>query len=298
MTKELPILVAEIGINSGGSVDVAKKTISMVYEAVRPHYPLDRVYIKFQKRNPDKSVPHHMWDTPRKSLLTGQMTNYITYKWELEHNLVEYLEIDDYIKSYYTYGKPNWFVSVWDLDSVKWVQENFIDMPYLKIPSAHLTNHELVLAASKVAATRLIVSTGMSTREEVINLLGHLEYAPTLLHCNSSYPCADNETDLNAVQDLYRILWDAFGTSGSIGFSSHSPSPYPAIYSNFFNVSMIEFHVTLDRATEGSDHAASLEKGAIELLARETARIPVVRGKEQLKVYDSELSKRKSLRGY
>ena len=299
MTQELPILVAEIGINAGGDVDIAKKTIDMVYDAVQPYYPLDKVFIKFQKRNPDLAVPPEMWDTPRKSLKTGQWTNYITYKREIEFGVDEYLELDRYIKGIYN---SNWFVSVWDLDSVKWVKENFPDMPYVKIPSAHLTNHGLLYAATYLDIP-IVLSTGMSINYEISDALKVINtYSPlnkiTLMHCNSSYPCVDNEIDLNAMQELYRILWDVFSLGGDIGFSSHSSSPYPPIYSNFFNVSMIEFHVTLDRAMEGSDHSASLERNAIELLARETSRIPVIRGKNELVVYASELSKRKSLRGY
>lgn len=301
MTQELPILVAEVGINHQGSVETAIETIDMVYAATSP-YPRSKVFIKFQKRNPELAVPEHMRHTPRKSLKTGEWTDYITYKHEVEFDLYDYIEIDDYIRSYYTYGKPNWFVSVWDLDSVKWVKENFPDMPYVKIPSAHLTNHKLIDAATYLDIP-MILSTGMSFNYEIRDALEIVKknHSPlnrlTVMHCNSSYPCADDEIDLNATQELYRILWDVFSLDGDIGFSSHSPSPYPAIYSNFFNVSMIEFHVTLDRAMEGSDHSASLERGAIKLLARETARIPVVRGSNELRMYASEESKRKSLRG-
>ena len=298
MYGELPILVAEIGINGNGNIDIVTDTIEMVFNAVSPYYPLGKVYIKFQKRNPDKSVPHHMWDTPRKSLLTGQMTNYITYKRQLEHSLDDYKEIDDVV--YYLFETHNWFVSVWDLDSVDWVKGNFPNMPYIKIPSAHLVNRDLIDAVMETGIPP-IVSTGMSTMQQIqlaLHRIGlHNTSMPVVMHCNSSYPCKDNEIDLNAISLLYRLAWDEFKTVSPIGFSSHSPSPYPAIYSNFFNVDMIEFHVTLDRAMEGSDHSASLERGAIELLARETARIPIVRGKEELRVYDSELEKRRTLRG-
>ena len=298
MTKELPILVAEIGINGNGDIDIVDKTIEMVYDAVYPHYPLNKVFIKFQKRNPDKSTPHHMWDVPRKSLLTGQMTNYITYKREMEFSASDYNMISYAVDE--LFGENNWFVSVWDLDSVEWVKENFRFMPFIKIPSAHLTNGELIDAVMGTGI-KPIISTGMSTEGEIATALqrmaSHRKHAPVIMHCNSSYPCKDNETDLNAISLLYRLAWYEFGHNAQIGFSSHSPSPYPAIYSNFFNVDMIEFHVTLDRTMEGSDHAASLEKSAIELLARETARIPIVRGKEQLKVHDSELDKRRTLRG-
>jgi N-acetylneuraminate synthase len=291
---DLPILVLEVGINHNGSVDVAKQTIDMVVSAARnTGYPLEKTLVKFQKRMPEHSVPKEMWGTRRISPVSGREMSYIDYKREIEFWRMDYEEIDAYTRKCGVW----WFASTWDIPSADFFYQHFSHIPYLKIPSAHLTNHELIQHIVDYGHFSIIMSTGMSTEEEIdaaVDLIPY-QYNSVLLACTASYPCADGEINLSKIQTLD----DYYRTPGrDIGFSSHSVSPYPAIFSNFFDVDMIEVHVTLDRTMPGSDHSASLEKPAIELLMRETLRIPKLYGTGKLEVLPSEMDKRMQLRGY
>jgi len=293
-------LIIEVGINHQGSVDIAKEMIDEVVRAAdNTDFPKDKLFFKFQKRNPEVSVPMHMWDKPRKDLLTGEDVLYIEYKRRMEFSENQFYEL-----IWHSRNTGGVFVSVWDVDSVNFVKKHMGKSPYIKIPSPHLTNDTLIEAA---IATKipLIMSTGMSTEEEIAHAIGLVpaDYGGNLvvLSCTSSYPCPDSEVNLNKMFELPMIgdhcLRDKYDEP-RIGFSSHSIGPFPVLYALAFGAEMVEIHFTLDRAMPGSDHSASLEIPAIELIMREAQRIPVLRGDGEFHVYDSELPKRKSLRGY
>ena len=292
----LPKIVCEIGLNANGRVDLANEITEMCLSAaITTGYPLDLVYIKFQKRDPEISTPEHMRDVQRVSPYDGKTKSYIEYKHDMEFGIIIYDELD-----WITDACGGIFCSAWDIESVNFIAKNYPHWPYIKIPSAHLTNHDLVRAAIETHM-HIIVSTGMSTVDEILDVVGIWnEYYPTridqgltILSCTATYPCADEEINFYKLDRLVMMESDAH----DVGFSSHSPSPFPAIYSNFYSVDMIEVHVTSDRTLPGSDQSASLEKPAIELLMRETLKIPKLYG-DGVFVYDSELEKRKSLRGY
>ena len=144
-------IIAEIGINHNGSLETAKKLIDIAAIA-----GCDAV--KFQKRNPDVCVPEHqksvMRDTP-----WGQMT-YLDYKYKVEFEKREYDIIDEYCKE----KNIAWSASPWDLDSLQFLMG--YDIPFIKIPSAMITNEEL-MRASAATGNKIIFSTGMSTMEEI-----------------------------------------------------------------------------------------------------------------------------------
>ena len=295
-------LVVEIGINHQGSVDIAKEMIDEVVRAAdNTDFPKDKLFFKVQKRNPEVSVPMHMWDKPRKDLLTGEDILYIEYKRRMEFSENQFYELVWHCRN--TGGV---FVSVWDVDSVNFVRMHMGKSPYIKIPSPHLTNSALIEAAIATGIP-LIMSTGMSTEEEINNAIGivppHYGKDLVVLSCTSSYPCLDSEINLNKMFEIGMLGWpnwnvDRHAYDFRVGFSSHGTSPYPVLYSLALGADMVEVHFTLDRAMPGSDHAASLEIPAIELIMREAQRIPVLLGDGEFHVYDSELPKRKSLRGY
>lgn len=293
-------LVIEIGINHNSSVDIAKQMINEVIRAAYiTGFPKDKLFFKLQKRNPELSTPEHMRDTPRKDLLTGEDITYIEYKHRMEFSENQYFELINYCK-----GTGGLFVSVWDSDSVDFVKSFMPESPYIKIPSPHLTNYDLIDAALDTRIP-IIMSTGMSTEEEIGKAMGsvpdHYGRDFVVLSTTSSYPCEDNEVNLFKMFQLPMFGYP-YGLEDynnyRIGFSSHSTGPFPVLYSLALGADMVEVHFTLDRAMPGSDHAASLELPAIELIMREAQRIPALLGDGEFHVYDSELPKRKSLRGY
>lgn len=294
MKKNLPIIVFEIGINHNGRVTITTNMIESFCEVVEnTGYPPRLIYFKFQKRNPDIAVPEHMKALPRQSLKKDEIVTYLEYKKELEFWQVEYDFIHFFVRATDIGG---WFASVWDKDSVDFMST--YKNRFIKLPSSSLSDLDLVeyaaATATKVNST-IILSTGgalETTVRDVLEILRkHGQEDPYLLSCTSTYPTPDNEVNLLKIETLKQIA-----PLAHVGFSSHSVSPFPAIYSNFFGVEMIEVHITLDRAMPGSDHAASLEPRGVELLLRETMRIPDLLGSGVVRPYQSELRKLQSLR--
>ena len=182
-------IIAEIGINHNGSMDIAKRLIDVATVA-----GCDAV--KFQKRNPDVCVPEHqksvMRDTP-----WGRMS-YLDYKYKVEFEKEEYDEIDQYCKD----RGIAWSASPWDLDSLRFLDQ--YDIPFLKIPSAMLTNEELMRQTAKTGK-RIIFSTGMSTLEETDQAVKWMKEENAdfaLLHCNSAYPAPLKDLNLSCIKTL------------------------------------------------------------------------------------------------
>jgi len=231
-------IIAEIGINHNGSLDIAKKLIDVAIVA-----GCDSV--KFQKRNPDVCVPEHqksvMRDTP-----WGEMT-YLDYKYKVEFGKKEYDEIDRYCKE----RDIQWSASSWDLDSLEFL--NQYDIPYIKIPSAMLTNYSLLRGAS-FTKKRIILSTGMSTIDEIDNavkIIKDTDFA--LLHCNSSYPAPNEELNLNCI----KTLKDRYGCE--VGYSGHEYGLSTTMACIYLGATIIERHITLDRTMWGTDQSCSVE---------------------------------------
>ena len=269
-----PILVAELGINHQGNFD----TLCDMADT----FLIYANYVKTQVRNPRICVPKDQWDKPK--FWNNQWMTYIEYKEMMEFNESQYDIFD-------TKYRWEWFPSVWDMPSLELVSK--YDLPYIKIPSAKITDLELVSTAAKLFP--IVLSTGMSNWEQIetaVRLANKFNGDVTILHCTSTYPVADNEVNLKVMESLRE-----FFPMNIIGFSSHSPSPYPAIYSAALGAEFIEVHATLDRTSIGSDHAASIEPKGFELIARELKRIPELMGDGVKRVYESELEPMRKLRG-
>jgi N-acetylneuraminate synthase len=278
MTK----LWAEIGINHQGSVEIA---IKMIDAAQRAGADL----VKFQMRVPELAVPKSQWDKPK--VWQGQEMTYLEYKKKLELSRDDYYRIDRHCAEV----GINWTASVWDYESAVFLVSFADRIPFIKIPSAKLTDHVLLKQVSRGFNMPIVLSTGMSTVDEIEAAIDVIpsENLVMLLHCNSSYPACDAEQNLSVIETLRQDF------NFPVGFSSHHKSPFPALYAAArYGVPAVETHFTLDRSWEGTDHASSLESDGLELLAREFLRIPIVLGDGQKVVYDSELPSRLKLRGY
>ena len=271
-----PILVAELGINHQGNFDTLCAMADM--------FLFFADYVKTQVRNPRICVPKDQWDKPK--FWNNQWMTYIEYKEMMEFSEAQYDVFDDPMMF-----RGRWFPSVWDMPSLELVSK--YDLPYIKIPSAKITDLELVSEAAKLFP--IVLSTGMSSWaqiREAVETANKISDDVTILHCTSTYPVTDNEVNLKVMESLRE-----FFPMNTIGFSSHSPSPYPAIYSAVLGAEFIEVHATLDRTSIGSDHAASIEPKGFELIARELKRIPELMGDGVKRVYESELEPMKKLRG-
>ena len=268
-------IIAEIGINHNGSLDVAKKLIDIASVAGCD-------YVKFQKRTPDICVPEQQKGKIRKTPW-GEMT-YIDYKHKIEFEKDEYDKIDQYCRQ----KGIKWFASVWDNVSVDFMKQ-YSDIS--KIPSALITEQDLVTYARE-NFNNLIISTGMSTEEE-IEIAVEASNPDVIMHTNSSYPSKIEELNLNYILHLKQKYPEK-----QIGYSGHEFGLIPTFATVPLGVTWIERHITVDRTMWGSDQMASVEPhGLIKLVKgiRDIEKALGVAGPR--KVLGSELEKRRSLRG-
>lgn len=268
-------VVAEIGINHNGSLDLAKQMIHAAFIA-----GVDAV--KFQKRTPELCVPPEqrgqMRETP-----WGYIT-YLDYRYKVEFSEADYREIDRYCREL----GVTWFASVWDEPSVDFM-ETFNPVAY-KVPSASLTDHNLLRHLRKTGRP-VILSTGMSTMEEIraaVAVLGLENLAIT--HATSTYPCDPHELNLRMITTLKTEF------PVPIGYSGHEVGLVPSAVAVALGACMVERHITLDRAMWGSDQAASVEPGGFERLVKYIRVTEQSLGDGVKVVYESEMGARKKLR--
>lgn len=234
-------VIAEIGINHNGDIDLARRLISVAVAA-----GCDAV--KFQKRSVDVVYTPEELAKPRESpfgITNGDL------KRGLEFDYDAYRLIERYCREV----KMPWFASCWDEASVDFIDQ--FDVPCYKIASASLTDDSL-LRHTRATGKPIILSTGMSTVEEIdhaVEVLGRENLI--LLHACSAYPAHYPELNLRAIptlSDRYRV---------PVGYSGHETGLPSTVASVALGACCVERHITLDRAMWGSDHAASLEPNGI-----------------------------------
>ncbi|GAA3992290.1 N-acetylneuraminate synthase family protein [Hymenobacter antarcticus] len=269
-------IIAEIGINHNGSLDLAKQLISEAAKA-----GCDAV--KFQKRTPELCVPKDQWEKQRDTPW-GRMS-YIDYKRKTEFGQAEYTAIDDYCRAL----GIDWFASCWDEPSVDFM-EQFSPVLY-KMASASLTDKPL-LDRVRGTGRPLMLSTGMSTLDEITQAVKWVGLDKLMVaHSTSSYPCPPPELNLRMVPALQAM----FPTT-PIGYSGHETGLATTVAAVALGASFVERHFTLDRAMWGSDHAASVEPGGLGKLVRDIRDVEEALGNGVKVVYDSELEPRRRLR--
>ncbi|OGO26518.1 MAG: N-acetylneuraminate synthase [Chloroflexi bacterium RBG_16_54_11] len=268
-------IVAEIGINHNGSLEIAKSLIDVAVKN-----GVDAV--KFQKRTPELCVPpdqqKHMRETP-----WGYIT-YLEYRYKVEFGLNEYREIDRHCKQH----NIPWFASVWDEPSVDFLKQ--FDPICIKIPSASLTDKSLLRRARETGIP-VILSTGMSTMQQIkgaVDLIG--EENLLITHATSTYPCDPSELNLKMIRTLVEMF------SCPIGYSGHEVGLIPTVVAVSMGACMVERHITLDRAMWGSDQAASVEPGGIERLVKYIRVTEQSLGDGVKRVYESEMPSLNRLR--
>lgn len=271
------LMIAEIGINHNGNLDNALKLID-----VAKHNNCD--IVKFQKRNPDLCVPEDQKN--KEKIFMGQKMTYLEYKHQIEFGKKEFDTINEYCKK----KNIQWTASVWDIDSVKFMEQYKDNIPFLKIPSACITDIDLLKAINQTDIP-VVFSNGMSTQKEVDAALSILNNVYGIMHCNSSYPCAWNEIDLNVMLD-YKNRYPHL----KIGYSGHEEGLFPTVMAIILGADLIERHITLSNDMEGSDHKASLDPTHLDRLMWRLNSIKDILGSSTLKVYPKEEEAKQKLR--
>jgi len=272
-----PVLViAEIGINHNGSLDMARKLIDGAYLA-------GAEAVKFQKRTPERCVPKEQWhlerDTP-----WGRIP-YIEYRRRMEFGDAEFAAIDRHCRE----RGILWFASCWDEQAVDFIER--YQPPCYKIASASLTDHDLL---RKVRSTGrpVMLSTGMSTAAEIdeaVNLLGRRDLL--IAHSTSTYPCPPGDLNLRMLETLRRLYPEC-----PVGYSGHETGLAPTWAAVALGAAFVERHITLDRALWGSDQAASVEIGGFMRLVSNIRDIEKALGDGVKRVYEGELAQIAKLR--
>ncbi len=260
-------IIAEIGINHNGSVDLAKKMIDIAVTT-----GCDAV--KFQKRTVDVVYSKEELAKERSSVF-GKTNGDL--KRGLEFGEEEYREIDTYCRQH----RIMWFASCWDEQSVDFMEK--FDVPCYKIASASLTDDNL-LKYTKSKGKPILLSTGMSTMEQIkhaVSILGEDDLI--IYHCTSTYPSNAEETNLRVIETFRKEF------SCPIGYSGHERGVTPSVLAVALGANSVERHITTDRTNWGSDQAASLEMAGLYHLVRDIRQTPLLLGDGIKVVYKREL---------
>lgn len=268
-------VVAEIGINHNGDVAIAKRLIASAVAA-----GCDAV--KFQKRTVDVVYTEEELARPRESPFG---TTNGDLKRGLEFGRADYDEIDRYCK---TVGIM-WTASPWDYDSVDFL-ESYLP-PFVKVASASLTDDELLLRVRRTGRP-IVLSTGGSTPEQIdhaVRTIGTRDLV--LLHCTSTYPAPVSELNLLCIQTLRERYPEV-----PVGYSGHEVGLSTTLVAAALGADVVERHITLDRASWGSDQAASVEPHGVARLVRDIRTMEVAMGDGVKRVYPAEVAIMKKLR--
>ena len=274
-----PFLIAEIGINHNGNIDIAKKLINISKDA-----GFDAV--KFQKRNVEIVYSKEQLDTPRVSPW-GNTTR--QQKEGLEFGAKEYDDIDAHCKE----KKIVWFASAWDQDSL-----NFLDKyecKYQKIASPMIIDRNFLTEVAK-RKKHTFISTGMSTEDDIsqaVKIFKENNCSFELMHCVSTYPLKQNMVNMSTINELKKKY------QCDVGYSGHENGVVVSASAVLLGISSLERHVTIDRTMYGTDQAASLEPIGMQSLVKSINSILSAYGTPKLGyIFPEEIPIAKKLRSH
>jgi len=277
MSSKSIFIIAEIGINHNGDIELAKKLIDIAAQA-----GCDAV--KFQKRTPEICVPEKM-KTIMRDTPWGLIT-YLDYKKKIEFNENEY----DLIESYCKQKNIAWSASAWDIESLRFLDK--YNLPFNKVASALATHIEFL---KEVAKRKILtyVSVGMCGYEDIdaiVEIFRSYSCPLVLMYTVSTYPAQDKDLNLKMIQTIsnkYNL---------PVGYSGHESSVSPSVVAASLGAVAIERHITLDRSMWGTDHSASLESSGLNQLVGAIRKVPIVLGDGVKKIIEGELEAAKKMR--
>lgn len=272
-----PIMIAEIGINHNGSLDIARQLIDMASE-------VGCDFVKFQKRTIDIVYTPEQLAQPRESPWGSTQRE---QKEGLELNEQEYDEIDAYCKS----KGIGWFASAWDIESLKFLRK--YDLPYNKVASAMLTHIPFIEEVAREGKPTF-VSTGMSTYEQIdaaVAVFARHDCPIVLMHSVSEYPAPVERLNLLAINSL----WQRYGLP--VGYSGHETVMANVVnFATLLGAVALERHITLDRSMYGTDQSASLERTGLKKMVTYVNFLPLILGDGVKRVTEEEAKVAKKLR--
>ena len=269
-------IVAEIGINHNGSMEICKELIDVAVDS-----GCDAV--KFQKRDIDKVYTQEFLNSHRESPWGETQRE---QKMGLEFDADEYQEIESYCKK----KNIEWFASAWDVNSQKFLRQ--FNSKYNKVASAMIVHTELLKEIAS-EGKHTFISTGMTTYEDIdkaVDIFKKANCSFELMHTVSTYPMKDEDANLNMINTLRdRYQCD-------VGYSGHEVGLAVSYAAAALNITSLERHITLDRAMYGSDQSASVEQGAFQNLVGAVRKIELAMGDGIKKTIEAEAAIAKNLR--
>ena len=273
---ESPFVIAEIGINHNGDINIAKKLIDVAVDSGADA-------VKFQKRTVDTVYTQDYLSGARES---PWGTTQRDQKEGLEFGLEDYRKIDKYCK------KKNiaWTASAWDIESQQFLRE--FDVPFNKVASAMITHIPFL---REVASERkhTFISTGMTEYEDIdkaIQIFNDHDCPFTLFHTVSTYPCELEDCNINMITTLIEKY------SCPVGYSGHEKGILPSVLAVSLGATSVERHITLDRTMYGSDQSASLEPSGFKRMIRDCKNAKKILGDGYKRFIDAEKSVAAKLR--
>jgi N-acetylneuraminate synthase len=271
-------IIAEIGINHNGDINIAKRLIDVARDAGADA-------VKFQKRTINLVYTKEFLDSPRESPW-GKTQR--AQKEGLELGLAQYQQIDAYCKQ----KGIEWFASAWDIESQKFLRQ--FDLKYNKIASAMIVDENLL---KEVASEKkhTFISTGMTEYEQIdkaVEIFKNAGCPFELMHCVSTYPMDDENANLKCIETLrerYRC---------DVGYSGHEVGLAVSYAAAALGITSLERHITLDRAMYGSDQAASVEVGGLRQLVGAIRKIEKAMGNGNKVLNEKEITIAAKLRAH
>lgn len=271
-------IIAEIGINHNGDLNIAKQLIDAAANAGADA-------VKFQKRTIDNVYTQAFLSEPRES---PWGTTQREQKEGIEFGKDDFLEIDSYCKE----KNIKWFASAWDVDSQVFMRQ--FDLEYNKIASAMIVHDELLKAVAS-EGKHTFISTGMSTTDDIakaVEIFRDVGCSFELMHCISTYPMEDEDANLNCITTL-KEKFDC-----DVGYSGHEVGLAVSYAAAALGISSLERHITLSRAMYGSDQSASVEPAGFRQLVGAVRKIEKAMGNGELGVHVKEQPIAEKLRAH
>jgi N-acetylneuraminate synthase len=269
-------IIAEIGINHNGNMEICKKLIDVAADS-------GANCVKFQKRDIDQVYTQDFLESPRESQWGATQRE---QKTGLEFSAEQYQEIENYCKS----KDLEWFASAWDVKSQKFLRQ--FNSKYNKIASAMIVSLELLKEVAS-EGKHTFISTGMTTYDDIqaaVDIFRKANCSFELMHTVSTYPMKDEDANLNMIKTLREKF------NCNVGYSGHEVGLAVSYAAAALNITSLERHITLDRAMYGSDQSASVEPAGFKQLIGAIRKIEVAMGDGIKKMIEAEALVAKNLR--
>ncbi len=281
-----PKIIAEIGCNHKGDMDIAKELIGVAAQFCKA------TYVKFQKRNNRELLSAEQYAAPHPNPANSYGSTYGEHREFLEFSVEQHRELKEYCDEM----GIGYATSVWDVTSAKEITT--LKPDFIKLPSATNQHYELIGYLCDEFGGDIHASLGMTTREEEEKLVDFIEKrgrakSLVLYSCTSGYPVAFEDLCLREITRLIEAYGDRVK---DIGFSGHHLGIAADIAAQTLGATWIERHYTLDRTWKGTDHSASLEPDGVRRIVRNTQAVAKALSYRSSEILDIERPQREKLK--